>query len=63
MSQTHEHDARAPSKQPGGISEFEVGELAVRELAIPKGLFCHEGHRRLGVGRDDRPVPRLQGGG
>jgi thiocyanate hydrolase subunit gamma len=45
MSQTHGHDV-PPSKQPGDISEFEVLELAVHELAIQKG-FSNEDHRRF----------------
>jgi thiocyanate hydrolase subunit gamma len=39
VSQTHEHDAHAPIEIAGEISEFEILELAVRELAIEKGLF------------------------
>jgi thiocyanate hydrolase subunit gamma len=47
MSQTHEHDAHAPIETTGDISEFGVLELVVRELAIQKGLFSHEDHRRF----------------
>lgn len=33
MSQTHDHGAHAPAQSSGEISEFEILELAVRELA------------------------------
>jgi thiocyanate hydrolase subunit gamma len=47
MSQTHEYDAHAPIETTGDISEFEVLELGVRELAIQKGLFSRQDHRRF----------------
>ena len=43
MSQTHEHDAHAPIETTGDISEFEVLELAVRELANPEGAVLPRG--------------------
>lgn len=50
MSQTggeHTHDAHAPIQDSGEVSEFEILETAVRELAIEKGLFSAEDHRRF----------------
>lgn len=49
MSQTHEHDhdAHAPIQSSSPVSEFEILETAVRELAIEKGLFSAEDHRRF----------------
>ena len=49
MTQTHDHDhgAHAPIQSSSGVNEFEVLELAVRELAIEKGLFSTEDHRRF----------------
>src|ERR1700757_2711002 len=49
MTQTHDHDhgAHAPIQSSSDVSEFEVLELAVRELAIEKGLFSAEDHRRF----------------
>jgi thiocyanate hydrolase gamma subunit len=41
---THGHEPIQESEQ---ISEFEVLELAVRELVIEKGLFSAEDHRRF----------------
>jgi len=43
----HDHDAHAPIQSSSGVNEFEVLELAVRELAIEKGLFSAEDHRRF----------------
>jgi hypothetical protein len=43
----HDHDAHAPIQSSSQVSEFEVLELAVRELAIEKGLFSEEDHRRF----------------
>lgn len=40
----HEH---APIEVADKVSEFEVLELALRELAIEKGLFSAEDHRRF----------------
>jgi hypothetical protein len=45
MNQTRE-PRRAPIETTRDISEFKVGELAVRELAIAKG-FSNEDHRRF----------------
>lgn len=41
MSQTHEHDhdAHAPIQSSSPVSEFEILETAVRELAIEKGAL------------------------
>ena len=50
MTQTHDHDHESHCADPigsSGISEFEVLEMAVRELAIEKGLFSAEDHRRF----------------
>jgi len=41
---THEH---APIQVSDKVSEFEVLELALRELAIEKGLFSADDHRRF----------------
>jgi thiocyanate hydrolase subunit gamma len=46
MSTTHVHD-HAPIEATGEISEFDVLETAIRELAIEKGLFSPEDHRRF----------------
>jgi thiocyanate hydrolase subunit gamma len=56
MSQTHEHDE--PLETTRDISEFDVLELAVRELAIQKGLFSHRDHRasRSAPRRSARPA-------
>ena len=44
----HEHDhSHDPISEGDGVSEFEVLEAAVRELAIEKGLFSAEDHRRF----------------
>jgi thiocyanate hydrolase subunit gamma len=44
MSHDHEHD---PITEGEEVSEFDVLETAVRELAIEKGLFSAEDHRRF----------------
>ena len=44
---THTHDHHAPIEAADEISEFDVLETAVRELAIEKGLFSAEDHRRF----------------
>jgi thiocyanate hydrolase subunit gamma len=41
---THEHAGTAPMVEE--ITDFEVLEIALRELAIEKGLFTAEDHRR-----------------
>ena len=46
MSATHDHD-HTPIQDADQISEFDVLETAVRELAIEKGLFSAEDHRRF----------------
>jgi len=43
----HDHDAHAAIQSSSGVNEFEVLEQAVRELAIEKGLFSAEDHRRF----------------
>ncbi|WP_019925635.1 thiocyanate hydrolase subunit gamma [Nocardia sp. BMG111209] len=43
----HSHDDHEPIREAPEISEFEVLELAVRELSIEKGLFSAEDHRRF----------------
>jgi hypothetical protein len=46
MSATHELN-HAPVRAADEISEFDVLEIAVRELAIEKGVFSAEDHRRF----------------
>ena len=43
----HDHEDHAPIQAVDEISEFDVLETAVRELAIEKGLFSAEDHRRF----------------
>ena len=48
MSKNHDHGhdhKAAPMVEE--ISDFEALEIAVRELAIEKGLFTAEDHRRF----------------
>lgn len=40
------HEKHTPAPMVDEISEFEVLEIAVRELAIEKGLFTAEDHQR-----------------
>src|SRR5260221_3824894 len=52
MAQTHEHGdhgdhSHAAAPMVDEITDFEVLEIAVRELAIEKGLFTAEDHRRF----------------
>ena len=49
VSQTHDHDhdPHAAIQTSERVSEFEILEKAVRELAIEKGLFSMEDHRRF----------------
>ena len=42
----HDHD-RTAAPMVDEITDFEVLEIAVRELCIEKGLFTAEDHRRL----------------
>lgn len=51
---TASHDAHAPVQVQDKVSEFEVLELAVRELAIEHGLFSAEDHRRFSEWADER---------
>jgi thiocyanate hydrolase gamma subunit len=46
MSTTHGH-GHAPIQEEDATGEFEVLETAIRELAIEKGLFTAEDHRRF----------------
>ncbi len=41
------HDHKEPAPMVDEISDFEVLEIAVRELAIEHGLFTAEDHRRF----------------
>jgi thiocyanate hydrolase gamma subunit len=47
MSHDHDHDDHAPIQEEDEVSEFDVLETAVRELAIEKGLFSADDHRRF----------------
>jgi thiocyanate hydrolase gamma subunit len=47
MTPAHDHDGHAPIQGADEISEFDVLETAIRELAIEKGLFSAEDHRRF----------------
>src|SRR2546430_16008749 len=49
MAQTHEHGDHSHPAAPivEEISDFEILEIAVRELAIEKGLFTAEDHRKF----------------
>lgn len=47
MSHDHDHGAHDPIQASDRVSEFEILERAVRELAIEKGLFSEEDHRRF----------------
>ncbi|WP_396793928.1 nitrile hydratase subunit alpha [Microbispora sp. H13382] len=51
---THSHDPHAPVQEPEEINEFEILELAVRELAIEKGVFSAEDHRRFSEWAESR---------
>lgn len=42
----HDDHLHPPAPMVDEVSEFEVLELAVRELAIEKGLFTQEDHDR-----------------
>jgi thiocyanate hydrolase gamma subunit len=44
MAETHEHAPPAPMVEE--VTDFEVLEIALRELAIEHGLFTAEDHRR-----------------
>jgi thiocyanate hydrolase gamma subunit len=44
---THQHDDHARPPETEEVSEFEILEVALRELAIAKGLFSAEDHRRF----------------
>jgi len=49
MAQTHDHGDHSHPAAPmvEEISDFEILEIAVRELAIEKGLFTAEDHRKF----------------
>src|SRR3981189_2512688 len=54
MSGDHDHGHGAhASIGSDEVSEFEILELAVRELSIEKGLFSQEDHRRFGEWADN----------
>ena len=44
MSNSHDHDHRPPAPMVDEVSDFEVLEVAVRELCIEKGLFTQDDH-------------------
>src|SRR3977135_2550312 len=44
---THDHDHHEPIEAADEISEFDVLETAIRELAIEKGLFSPAAHGRF----------------
>ncbi len=41
----HQHDHRPPAPMVEEVSDFEVLEVAVRELCLEKGIFTAEDHR------------------
>jgi len=43
----HDHDDHAPIPEAQQVNEFEVLEVAIRELSIEHGLFSAEDHRRF----------------
>jgi thiocyanate hydrolase gamma subunit len=43
----HSHDEHRPEQVDSEVSEFEILELAIRELSIEHGLFSAEDHRRF----------------
>jgi thiocyanate hydrolase gamma subunit len=47
VTHDHDHGAHDPIEASEKVSEFEILERAVRELAIEKGLFSTEDHRRF----------------
>ena len=53
-SHDHDHDHPGAAPMVDEISDFEVLELAVRELAIEKGLFTAEDHRVFSEWNDAR---------
>lgn len=52
MNQHHNHDTNAHPEPREAPSEWEILEIAVRELAIAKGLITADNHRRLLEGMD-----------
>ena len=46
MSDDHEHGEHKAAPMVEEVSDFEILEMAERELAIEKGLFSAEDHRR-----------------
>jgi hypothetical protein len=62
MAQTHDHGDHSHPAAPmvEEISDFEILEIAVRELAIEKGLFTAEdpGNSPSGLNRSDRQAAR-----
>ena len=54
MSTASNHDTHSPLEESEEISEFEILELTVRELAIEKGVFSAEDHRRFSEWAESR---------
>jgi nitrile hydratase len=52
MNEHHDHGAHAPIVSRETPGEWEILEIAVRELAIAKGLITADDHRRLLEGMD-----------
>jgi nitrile hydratase len=52
VSEHHDYDARPHPEPRETPSEWEILEIAVRELAIAKGLITADDHRRLLEGMD-----------
>ncbi len=52
MSESHDHGAHTPIEVRETPGEWEILEIAVRELAIAKGLITADDHRRLLEGID-----------
>ena len=48
MTPAHDHDHdRSAAPMVDEITDFEVLEIALRELCIEKGIFTAEDHRRF----------------
>jgi hypothetical protein len=59
-SQDHDHD-RTAAPTVDEITDFEVLEIALRELCIEKGLFTAEEHRRMTEFAEQiGPIPAAQ---
>ena len=56
----HDHDhARTVKPMVDEITDFEVLEIALRELCIEKGIFTAEEHRRFTEQIGPTPAARL----